>query len=104
LAAVAAFHLASIASLLWLAFTLPDPRGHAYAATSLAIVLYLLIHAGIGALMGLYSLYRDLVGYVSALRSADLRIGVLWNDFSAGAGLIGLVLLALLPELAGMRQ
>ncbi len=104
LAAVAALHLVGIAGLVWLAFSLPDPRGHAYAATSLALVLYLLIHAGVGALMSLYAIYRDLAGYVSARRSADLRIGVLWNDFSAGAGLIGLLLIALLPELAGMRQ
>ena len=104
LAAVAALHLVSIAGLLWLAVSLPDPRGHAYAATSLALVLYLVVHAGVGALMSLHALYRDLAGYVSTRRSADLRIGVLWNDFSAGAGIIALLLIALLPELAGMRQ
>ena len=104
LAAVAALHLVGVAGLLWLAFSLPDPRGHAYAATILALVLFLIVHAGVGALMALHALYRDIAGYVSARRCADLRIGVLWNDFSAAAGVIGLVLVALLPELAGMRQ
>jgi cytochrome c oxidase subunit I+III len=104
LAAAALLHAGTTGGLLVVMLALPDPRAHAYAAISFALLGYGLVHAGLGTLLSLHALWRDRQGYVSPRRANDLRIGVLWNDFAAASGLVMLGVVALLPELAGIGR
>lgn len=94
-------HAAATAAILWIAFVhLPDPTSHAYAAISGAILFYLGLHAVLGAIFAGFGIWRVSAGFVSPARSLDIRIGRLMHDYIAGAGLLGLAVLNLLPWMA----
>jgi cytochrome c oxidase subunit I+III len=89
---------------LWLAVTqVPAPTTHAYLAVTVAFLAYAALHAGIGAVLAGLAAWRCATGYVSARRSADLRTGALWHDFSAATTLLALGFLLALPWLAPVR-
>lgn len=69
---------------------IPGPETHAASASALAVVVYVGLHASIGGIFASYGLWRWYSGYISAVRSLDLRIARLWHDYTALAGLIGL--------------
>jgi cytochrome c oxidase subunit I+III len=94
-------HLAAAGLLSWLAVTVvPDWTAHAYGATSFAILVYAAMHSALGAVFALYGLWRAKAGYVSAQRSLDLRIGQLWHDYTAAAGVFAIVFVMLMVALA----
>jgi cytochrome c oxidase subunit I+III len=99
LAAGAAANIAASALLLWLALEMFVERTvHAYSATGFAVLIYVALHSGLGAVVALYGLRRAQNGYVSAQRSLDLRIGRLWHDYTAAAGVVALVFLLLMMQ------
>jgi hypothetical protein len=99
LAAGAAANIAASALLLWLASEIFAERtAHAYSATGFAVLIYVALHSGLGAVVALYGLRRAQNGYVSAQRSLDLRIGRLWHDYTAAAGVVALVFLLLMMQ------
>lgn len=69
---------------------IPGPETHAASASALAVVVYVGLHASIGGIFASYGLWRWYSGYISAVRSLDLRIARLWHDYTALAGLVGL--------------
>lgn len=69
---------------------IPGPETHAASASALAVVVYVGLHAAIGGIFASYGLWRWYSGYISAVRSLDLRIARLWHDYTALAGLVGL--------------
>ncbi|MBU0725972.1 MAG: cytochrome c oxidase subunit I [Alphaproteobacteria bacterium] len=91
----------SCALLVWLALTaIPAPTGHALSATSFVILLYAALHCFLATVFAGYGLWRIKAGYVSPARLLDLRIGRLWQDYTAIAGLIALVFVAAITRLA----
>jgi cytochrome c oxidase subunit I+III len=103
LALCAAAHLAAVTILVWfMRNALPDPTSHAFAATSFALLAYAAFHGGLGAVFALYGFERVRQGYVSPIRSLDLRIGSLWHDYTAGSGAIAIILVVLMPLLVAM--
>ena len=89
----AAAHAVTLAALVVIIIGVQDPIGHAYAAATLIVLLYVALHVALGAVFALYGFWRSRAGYVSAARSNDLRIGSLWHDFTAATGLLSLLLL-----------
>ncbi|MBO3758949.1 cytochrome c oxidase subunit I [Ciceribacter sp. L1K22] len=63
---------------------------HASPASILAVWTHSALHTLMGIVYGLYGLWRLQTGFVSPKRSLDLRLGRLWHDFTALAGLIAL--------------
>ncbi|MFL9828500.1 cytochrome c oxidase subunit I [Rhodoplanes sp. SY1] len=78
----------------------PAPTGHAYAASTLVVLLYAALHAAIGMVIAAYGLWRSRAGYVSVARRLDLRIGSLWHAATAAIGLATLGLAFGLPWIA----
>ncbi|HEV7456824.1 MAG TPA: cytochrome c oxidase subunit I [Roseococcus sp.] len=78
---------------------LPDPRAHAYAATSFALLGYAWLHVGIALLFVISNAQRWAGGYISPRRLLDLRLTRLWQDYVAGAGLVALAVAMGLPAL-----
>lgn len=102
LIACAGSHALSLTCISWIFFVdMPVPTEHAYAAVSSAILIYLALHTLLGVIFALYGLYRGGAGYLSPARSLDLRIGVLWHDYTAAAGVLAIVLLFALPLVIG---
>jgi len=85
--------LAALVGLL--AFALPAPTTHAYAATSAAVAAYALFHVGIAVLMLAFLRARIRAGYVGGARRNEPRIVRLWNDHAAGAGVVAMLVLAI---------
>ncbi len=83
-----AAQLAAVAALFLAATGVAEPTRHAQAATTVAIVAYAALHCAIGALLAGYGLWRGQRGYLSPLRSLDLRIGRLWHDYTALATVV----------------
>jgi len=80
-------HLLSAALFLWVALlTLPAPSGHAAIASLFVILIYAALHGTIGAIFAAHALWRTLRGHDEAVRMLDLKIGRLWHDYSAAAG------------------
>jgi cytochrome c oxidase subunit I+III len=103
LALCAAAHLAAVVVLVWCIRNLvPDPTSHAYAAVCFVLLTYAALHSGLGAVFAFYGFERYRQGYVSAVRSLDLRIGSLWHDYTAGTGAIAVILVVLMPVLVAM--
>ncbi|MDX3904209.1 MAG: cytochrome c oxidase subunit I [Pigmentiphaga sp.] len=71
----------------------PPPTSHAYAAVSLALVCYAAFHVAIGVILAGLGALRCLAGYVSPLRSLDVRISGLWWIYTWVTGLIALAVL-----------
>ncbi len=101
LAVAAAAHAAALAGLIAILWSVPDPTRHAYAAATVALLVYAALHAALGILFALYGLWRSRDGYVSAARSLDLRIGALWHDFTLSIGIASLLLIHGLPWAMG---
>lgn len=78
---------------------LPDPRAHAYAATSFALLGYAWLHIGIALLFVISNAQRWAGGYISPRRMLDLRLTRLWQDYVAAAGLVSLAVAMGLPAL-----
>ncbi|QOC21694.1 cytochrome c oxidase subunit I [Wenzhouxiangella sp. AB-CW3] len=78
-----------------------EPTSHAYAAVTSFLLGYLTLHAFIAAMMGIYALLRWRAGFISPLRSLDLRVIRLWALYTALVTLIGVALVHGLPPLLG---
>ncbi|MBB3898533.1 cytochrome c oxidase subunit I [Roseococcus suduntuyensis] len=95
--------LGSVAAMVLLVLliqdALPDPRAHAYAATSFALLGYAWLHVGIALLFVISNAQRWAGGYISPRRILDLRLTRLWQDYVAGAGLVALAVAMGLPAL-----
>lgn len=87
--------LAALAALAVL--DAPSPQGHAYAAITMAVIGYVMLHVLLGVLFGAYAIARCRAGYVSAVRSADIRGVAIWQLYTAVSGLGGLALIILAP-------
>lgn len=74
-------------------FRLPPPSLHAYAATAWMLVTYAVLHAAIALLAALFGAMRITSGHISPARSLELRVGRLWTDYAAVAGIIALLVL-----------
>lgn len=79
----------------------PAPDGHAYAAVTMVVIGYVMLHVLLGVLFAAYALARCQSGFVSALRSADMRGTAIWQLYTAITGLGGLALIIFAP--GGMR-
>jgi cytochrome c oxidase subunit I+III len=75
----------------------PSPTTHAYGAAVAFTAGYAAFHAFIAALGSAFSLLRAKAGYVSAMRSQDVRNPDLFWRFTAATGLVILFLLHGLP-------
>lgn len=82
--------LVSLTAVTTIVLAIPAPTMHAASASALAVAVYVGVHAAIGCLFAGYGVWRWLGGYISESRSLDLRIGKLWHDYTAVAGLVGL--------------
>jgi len=87
--------IAIVAALLLLLMGAPDPKSHAYAATSAALASYAIFHAALAALIAAFVMARARAGYHSASRINEGRIARLWSDHGAGAGAFVAILLVL---------
>ncbi len=97
-------HAVALAGLAHMGYEgIPDPTRHAHAATGLAVILYLVLHAALGALFAAFGLYRHLAGYISARRINDLRIGLLWHGYTFFAGIVGIAAILIVTWLAEGR-
>lgn len=81
---------------------LPDPRGHAHAATVFALLGYGVLHCGIGLILLLNAAIKHWRGFIVPGAQLDLRIGQLWHGYVAVTGVSGIVLVLLMPALIGM--
>uniref|UniRef100_Q07JU1 cytochrome-c oxidase n=1 Tax=Rhodopseudomonas palustris (strain BisA53) TaxID=316055 RepID=Q07JU1_RHOP5 len=96
--------LGQIAAMLGFAAivqSLPDPTQHAYAAATMVILLYAGLQSAIGLLFAGFGLWRSRTGYVSPIRSADLRIGAMWHGSTAAIGAATLLIVYGLPQVMG---
>jgi cytochrome c oxidase subunit I+III len=101
LAAVAL--LAAIPALVVLIWNVvPHPREHALGATTAALLVYVALHAGIGLLFLLSNVMRLARGFVSRRRLVDLRLTLLWIDYTTVTGALSIGLVLALPMLVGM--
>lgn len=101
LLAATAGHLLTVSGCAAINLTLPDVTRHAYAAAMFIIVIYAAIHAAIGALLAGFGIWRSRTGYISQIRSVDLRIGSLWHGYTAVIGAVTLLVVYGLPRVMG---
>jgi cytochrome c oxidase subunit I+III len=102
LLAAAALSLAAVAGCaLQIVTGLPDPTTHAYVAVTTFLLGYCGLHALIAGVLGVFCWLRLRAGYVSALRSLDLRLSRIWATYSAAVTVIAVALIHLLPVLLG---
>ncbi|MFM9860413.1 cytochrome c oxidase subunit I [Pseudoxanthobacter sp. M-2] len=94
---------AAVAALVTLAAGVPEPTGHAHRAVLFIVLAYAALHAAIGLILALHGIARSVTGRLSAARSVDLRIGSLWHDYTAVAGIIALAATVALSLLAGVE-
>ncbi|MBB4003124.1 cytochrome c oxidase subunit I [Aurantimonas endophytica] len=98
-------HAVAAGLAIWICVAdIPAPRSHAYLAVTAALIGYVALHAGIGLVLALFTLYRNRAGYVSSRRSGDLRTACLWHDYTALTGLAAVALVYLLPVLVTFRD
>jgi len=97
----AAAQTTALGGLIAILMIVPDPTRHAYTAATFAILIYAAMHAGLGVIFALFGLWRSRNGYVSAVRSLDLRIAVLWHKATLGIGVASLLLIHSLPWAMG---
>jgi len=97
-------HVVTVGLLLYLIATaLPEPTSHAYAATAFVTLAYTALHCALGIVFALYGVWRISNGFVSARRSLDLRIGKLWHDYTALTGVVGIVLVLVMPLIVAIQ-
>ena len=102
LAACLALQVLASAALLHAISTIDGPTMHAQAAMLAAILGFMAVHTAIGVVFAGYGLWRERQGYLSELRSLDLRIGCLWHDFTAVIGMASVAACLLLGH--GVEQ
>ncbi|HRO60291.1 MAG TPA: cytochrome c oxidase subunit I [Burkholderiaceae bacterium] len=78
------------------AWRIPSPAEHAYAATAMAMAAYALFHVGLALMMWLFVRRRIASGHIAGERSAPLRIVRLWSGLGALSA-AGIALLLVLP-------
>lgn len=96
-------HGVALVGLAQLGFAIPEPTAHAHSATALVVILYLVLHAGIGLIFACWSVFRWFEGYIGPRRLLDLRIGGLWHSYTAVAGFAGLAAIYIVTWLAQGR-
>ncbi len=79
----------------------PPMSGHAYAAVTAFAGAYMAFHAFLGAVFTAYAFARGRAGWLSAVRTVEVRAAVIWWIYTAAAGLVTLALIHLMPVLAG---
>jgi cytochrome c oxidase subunit I+III len=105
LAASALAQAMAVGLAVWIILAdIPAPTSHAYFAVTASFLAYMALHAGIGAILSGLHVWRCLAGYVSARRTADIRIGILWQDYTAVTALGALAFLVALPWLVPLRE
>lgn len=80
----------------------PDPRTHALGATAVALLCFVVVHAGIGLLFLVSNLLRLAGGRVSPRRLVDFRLTRLWLDYTTVTGVLALALVLALPALVSV--
>ena len=80
---------------------LGDATVHANVALRFALFLYCAVHAVVALLVSAHAAWRWRTGYVSAVRSTDLRLSVLWTDYAALALVPAWALIILLARTGG---
>jgi cytochrome c oxidase subunit I+III len=93
----------AVAALVLLATAVPEPTGHAHRAVIFLVFAYAGLHAAVGLILALHGIARSLTGRLSAARSVDLRIGMLWHGYTAVAGVVALGAAVGLALLAGVE-
>jgi cytochrome c oxidase subunit I+III len=83
--------------LLWLLGADLDPTAHSYPAIIWTIFLYLLLHAGLGVVMGLYVLARFRAGRLAPGYDLDLRNVALFWYFIVFMGVLAMATVHLFP-------
>jgi len=101
LSASAAAHVAGAVLFLVLALSVEGRTLHAHQATVFVLYAYAGLHTTVGLIFAGHGAVRLRGGYLSAVRSIDLRIGRLWHDYAAASGLVVLAASFVLPLLAG---
>lgn len=100
-ALLCAFLLAGLASLAGLAgpwsYSM-DPAAHVYPAVVWVLVIWVICHAGVGALMHLYCLARSLAGRLTQLHDMDVRNVVLFWHFMLIKAVLTFAVIGLFPE------
>ncbi|KQT57577.1 cytochrome B [Aureimonas sp. Leaf460] len=105
LAATAVAQACAAGLAAWIVLTeIPDPTSHAYFAVTASFLAYGALHAGIGAILAGLGVWRCAAGYVSARRTGDLAINILWHDYTALTTWIALAFLSALPWLVPLRE
>jgi cytochrome c oxidase subunit I+III len=99
----AAHSVALGVSAILIVIAVPNPTEHAYAATAFVVLAYGALHAALGIVFALYGVWRSRAGYLSARRALDLRIGKLWHEYAAVAGIVGIGMILLMPMLVAMQ-
>jgi cytochrome c oxidase subunit I+III len=77
------------------------PTSHAYAATTAVLLGYCALHTALTVVFSGYALLRWRRGYISPVRSLDLRVIRLWGLYTAVVTIIALALVHGLPALLG---
>ncbi|MBD8662319.1 cytochrome c oxidase subunit I [Rhizobium sp. CFBP 8752] len=94
-------HLISTGLFLAIALlVLPAPSGHAAIASVFVIFIYAALHGTIGAVFAAHALWTS-IGNSKAILSLDLRIGRLWHDYTAAAGISAAAFYLALQSLIG---
>jgi len=97
----AAAHGVAFVALVILALQIPTPSRHAYAAATLVLLAYVVLHVLLGIVFALYALWRSSAGYVSASRTNDLHIGRIWHGYTAAIGILSILLMHALSWMVG---
>jgi cytochrome c oxidase subunit I+III len=95
---------ATVATLSVMLTEIPDPRAHAYAATSFMLLGYLALHAYIGLLFTISNAWRWRAGRLSPKRTLDLRLTRIWQDYVLATGILILALFLALPRLSAISE
>ncbi|MGC2856542.1 cytochrome c oxidase subunit I [Novispirillum sp. DQ9] len=74
---------------------------HAYAAVLAFAAAYMAFHAVLGVIFAAFTFARGATGWLSARRLVEVRATVLWWGYTAGAGVVTLLLLILMPQGVG---
>jgi cytochrome c oxidase subunit I+III len=74
-----------------------SPQAHAHVALSAMLAGYVSLHAFLGGVFAVHVFFRCRAGYVSPMRSLDVRILWQWWIYTAVGGLLVFALLQLVP-------
>ena len=97
--------LVAIAAAIGLiARIVPAPTEHALGATAAALVGFVIFQSIAGLVFLISNALRIRGGYVSRVRTLDLRLTRLWLDYTALSGLLALGLFVALPALVGTLE